>query len=193
MKSSLASRLGDIPGVASVVIDLDGFGRGIDVRLEPGADEEAVMERLRALLAAYGVKHTDEAEVTTEAMTSPMERSADTDFRPDVDVTISPLEGGARIEVATAAVKSFRVVAANPLSIAQGLMDAWCQVIGRVPLEVLDVDVDDADRLVVVAFDGSRRSRGVAEIGDSWFDALIGAIGGVLTDLGSDGLRRAAS
>ena len=74
MTSSLASRLGDIPGVASVVVDLDGFGRGIDVRLEPGADEAVVMEKLRALLAAYGVRQ--ERRESTRSANSPRSSSA---------------------------------------------------------------------------------------------------------------------
>ncbi len=186
MKSSLASRLGEIPGVASVVVDLEGFGRGIDVRLEPGADEAAVMEELRALLAAYGVRREREPSTKHDQSRVPL---------PDVgvQVSITPINSGARIEVATSSVKSFRIVAATPLAIAQGLTDAWCQVIGRVPVEIVGVTVDDENRLTVTASDGERETSGSGELSGGWIDALTGAVGTVLDDSGLSDLRRAAS
>jgi hypothetical protein len=186
MTSSLASRLGDIPGVASVVVDLDGFGRGIDVRLEPGADEAAVMEKLRALLAAYGVRRERQPIMSAG-------RSADSLAHVDVEVAITPIESGARIEVATSSVKSFRIVAATPLSVAQGLADAWCQVIGKVPVEITAVSVDDDRRLIVTASDGEHETRGAADTSRGWVESLTVAIAGVLDETGNTGLRRAAS
>lgn len=190
MTSSLASRLGDIPGVASVVVDLDGFGRGIDVRLEPGADEAAVMEKLRALLAAYGVRRDRQPTMSFGRATEPL-----TDV--GVQVSVTPINGGARIEVATATVKSFRIVAATPLSIAQGLADAWCQVIGRVPIEIVavtvDVSADSGERLVIRASNGETETRGEGDIDAGWVDALTIAMAGALDETGAQGLRQAAS
>lgn len=186
MTSSLASRLEDIPGIASVVVDLEGFGRGIDVRLEPDADEGAVMEKLRALLAAYGVRQEQEP-VATAAPPAPETHD------PGVDVSITPLKSGARIEVATHAVKSFRIVAANPMAIAQGLADAWCQVVGRVPLEIASVSVGDQGTLTVVAVDGARETRGVADVAKGWVAALTTAVAGALGSPEADGLEQAAS
>jgi hypothetical protein len=186
MTSSLASRLGDIPGVASVAVDLDGFGRGIDVRLEPGADEAAVMEKLRALLAAYGVRRDRQPMMSVGRSQEPLANI-------DVDVAITPIESGARIEVATSSVKSFRIVAATPLSVAQGLADAWCQVIGKVPVEITAVSVDDNRRLIVTASDGEIENRGSADTSGGWVEALTMAISAVLNETGNTGLRRAAS
>lgn len=186
MTSSLASRLGDIPGVASVVIDLDGFGRGIDVRLEPGADEAAVMEKLRAVLAAYGVR--SERQPRRE-----VGRAARTVSDLGVDVTITPTEGGARIEVATGAVRSFRIVAVDAMSVAQGLADVWCQVIGRVPIEIVSVEVGDDGSLTVIAYDGEQELRGFRASETGWVDALTGAVGDVIGDAGKPDLKRAAS
>jgi hypothetical protein len=172
--------------VASVVVDLDGFGRGIDVRLEPGADEAAVMERLRALLAAYGIRRDRNVPLGLGRNASPLSDIG-------IQIAITPMEGGARIEVGSASVKSFRIVAATPLSIAQGLVDAWCQVVGRVPVEVVTVAVDDQDRLVVTASDGEHETVGSAPIGDGWLDALTGAIRVLLGDGGVADLRSVAS
>lgn len=188
MKSTLVDRLGDIPGVASVVVDLEGFGRGIDVRLEPGADEAVVMEKLRALLAAYGVRK-GRRPAAGVGRADRQESLSDG----NVEVMITPMENGARIEVSTSTVKSFRVVAATPLSLAQGLADAWCQVIGRVPVEIVGVQVDDRGRFVVTASDGDQEGSGVADTGDGWLEALIGAVSGALDDFEGFDLRRAAS
>jgi hypothetical protein len=185
MTSSLANRLGDIPGVASVAIDLEGFGRGIDVRLEPGADEVAVMEKLRALLAAYGVKG--------ERDPAPVVRPRTPRHEPPVVVEVTPIKSGARIEVSTRTVKSFRIVAANPLSIAQGLADAWCQVIGRVPIEIVRVEIDLDGTLVVVGSDGDRETTGSATVDGGWVEALTAAVGGVLGDVTVADVARAAS
>lgn len=186
MSSSLASRLGDIPGVASVVIDLDGFGRGIDVRLEPGADEMAVMEQLRALLAAYGVRHERQPPMS-------LGRTARTMPDLGVDVSITPTDGGARVEVSTGTVKSFRLVSADPVSVAQGLADAWCQVIGRLPTEVVSVEVGTDGSLSVLANDGEHDSRGTSSTTEGWLDALTSAVGNLLGDASRPQLKRAAS
>ena len=186
MSSSLASRLGDIPGVASVVIDLDGFGRGIDVRLEPGADEAVVMERLRALLAAYGVR--SERKPRRE-----VGRAARSVSDLGVDVTITPTEGGARIEVATGAVRSSRVVAADAMAVAQGLADVWCQVIGRVPIEIVSVEVGEDGSLTVVGNDGDQRLQGSHSTEGGWVDAVTAAVGDVIGDAVRPDLKRAAS
>jgi hypothetical protein len=171
--------------VASVVVDLDGFGRGIDVRLEPDADETAVMEKLRALLAAYGVRRDRQPVMSVG-------RSPDTFNYVDVAVAITPIESGARVEVATNSVKSFRIVAATPLSVAQGLADAWCQVIGKVPVEITAVSIEDDRRLIVTASDGENETRGEADTSRGWVESLTVAMAGVLNERGS-GLRRAAS
>lgn len=177
--SSLANRLGEIPGVASVEIDLDGFGRGIDVRLEPEANEEEVMEQLRALLAAYGVKGDRQPDFNLGT----------TKERPEigVKVQITPIRGGARVEVESRKVKSFRVVAANPAAIAQGLADAWCQVVGRIPVEVVEVSVTAEGNLKVTCLDGEVESTGSANVADGWERSLRDAVAEALfpNDTGS--------
>jgi hypothetical protein len=145
-----------------------------------------VMERLRALLAAYGVRR-DRPDVVGVA------RRSSVGSEDGIEVAITPLNSGARVEVATATVKSFRIVAATPMSIAQGLADAWCQVVGRVPVEVVSVVIDDGERLVVTVSDGERESEGRSRLDDSWVDALSGAIREALGDGGVTDLTVAAS
>lgn len=174
MTSSLVSRLQDIPGIASVAVDLTDSGGGINVRLEPGADEVAVMEQLRSVLVAYGVRSADPKVKLGRSQRSEASEGL------GVEVAITPLNTAARIEVATKSVKSFRVVPANPAAIAQGLSDAWCQVIGRIPVEITNISLGDTGLLTVTAFDGSEETSGTADVASGWEHALTHAVGQAL-------------
>ena len=172
MTSSLAIRLEEIPGVASVAVDLTDSGGGINVRLEPGADETSVMDTLRSVLVAYGVRSPSPPKLRPHRSSGPS-----ADFDPGVDVEITPIDGGARVEVATTNVRSFRVVAATPTAIAQGLADAWCQVIGRIPVEVVSVGVDDSGTLTVLISNEGQETQGSASVDVGWENALTGSVG----------------
>ena len=173
---TLASRLEQIPGVASVTIDLTDTGGGINVRLEPTADEFLVMDKLREVLITYGIRSAD-PKVQLGRSTRRARRPT-RDF--DVDVVITPLKTGARVEVFSKNVRSFRVVPANPSAIAQGLSDAWCQVKGRIPVEILDVTIGDDGDLSIVASDGVNQTTGTANVSLGWEEALTQAVGEAL-------------
>jgi hypothetical protein len=72
------------------------------------------------------------------------------------------------------------------------LADAWCQVIGKVPVEITAVSIEDDRRLIVTASDGENETRGEADTSRGWVESLTVAMAGVLNERGS-GLRRAAS
>jgi len=178
MTPGLASRLQEIPGVDSVAVDLTDSGGGINVRLEPGADETLVMDKLRSLLVAYGVRSPIPPELHSQRS-----EATEDDVDLGVDVEITPIDGGARVEVATENVRSFRVVAATPTAIAQGLSDAWCQVIGRIPVEVVRVLVGDDGTLTVSLSNGEWEANGSASVEAGWEDALAHAVGVALRAL----------
>jgi hypothetical protein len=172
MSTNLVNRIQDIPGVAAVSLDLeDPEAGGINVRLEPDADEMEVLERVRGLLVAYGVRSQGypTLRVGRTRMTG--------DRRLGVDVRITPIKGGARVEVVGNTVRSFRVVPPDPTVIAQGLADAWCQVLGRAPVEISRVSVTDDKTLEVVALDSPIERTGEAELTDGWTQALALAVG----------------
>lgn len=172
MTPNLASRLQDIPGIASVTVDLTDSGGGINIRLEEGADEAVVMERLRALLVAYGVRSPNPPQLRLGRQTKYLD-----DGPLGVDVKITPIKAGARVQVATTKVRSFRVVPATPEAIAQGLSDAWCQVVGKIPVEILGVTMGDEGELTVVASDGAHETSATSNVSSGWEEALARAVG----------------
>lgn len=171
--SSLATRLQDIPGVAAVAVDLTESGGGISIRLKPDADELAVMDLVRELLVAYGVRSPNLPKLHLGRQPRHIEGPL------PVDVKITPIKGGARVEVASRVVRSFRVVPANPIAIAQGISDSWSQVVGRIPVEVTDVAISD-DELTVTVSDGTTDSTGIAGIDAGWEEGIARAVGRAL-------------
>lgn len=171
MREKLVERLQDIPGVASVSLNLEDFESGIKVRLDEDADEAEVLEAVRALLVAYGVRSVENPTLEIGNRLSQARALL------GVDVRIAPVKGGARVEVIGTAVRSFRLVPSTPMAVAQGLSDAWCQVLGRIPLEITRVTLSDSGALRVVATDGKEERVGHADIVDGWTMALPLAVG----------------
>ncbi len=171
MREKLVERLQDIPGVASVSLNLEDLESGIKVKLDDHANEAEVLEAVRALLVAYGVRSLEHPTLQIG------NRLAQARSALGVDVRISPVTGGARVEVVGTAVRSFRLVPSTPMAIAQGLSDAWSQVLGRIPLEITRVTLSEDGELAVVATDGDQERTGIADIVDGWTMALPLAVG----------------
>jgi len=171
MREKLVERLQDIPGVASVSLNLEDLESGIKVKLDDDANEAEVLEAVRALLVAYGVRSLEHPTLEIG------NRLAQARSALGVDVRISPVTGGARVEVVGTAVRSFRLVPSTPMAIAQGLSDAWSQVLGRIPLEITRVTLSEDGELAVVATDGKQERTGIADIVDGWSMALPLAVG----------------
>ena len=173
MTSTLAARLQDIPGVASVIVDLDdGDSPGIRVKVAADADEAEVLERVRALLAAYGVRSRP-----YPALKIGRNQRISGQKVLGVDVVITPIKGGARVEVMGKKVRSFRIVPPDAVAIAQGVADAWSQVKGRVPMEIIRVSVTAEGELAVVASDGTTDTVGRSDISIGWTNAIGEAVG----------------
>ncbi len=171
MTTKLVGRLQDIPGVAAVSVNLEEEGGGINVRLQPDADEAEVLERVRALLVAYSVR--SESFPPLRVGRTPLPGNNDL----GVDVKITPIKGGARVEVIGDAIRSFRVVPPDPTAIAQGLSDAWSQVLGRPPTEISSVSIDDDGHLLVTASVDGIEHRGESDLDQGWATALTHSVG----------------
>ena len=180
----LITRLQDIPGVEAVAVDLASYTGGINLLISPDANEREVLREVHELLVAYGVRGLVRPRVTM-GQPRPMAPPS-----PPVDVEIKQMEHGARIQVTVGEVQSARQVAATPTAIAQGLADAWAQVLGETPQEIVAVTLSETGGLTVVASNGSGEHRGVADVGDGWTKALVQAVGTAMGFLNSDGTKR---
>lgn len=173
MMPRLASRLQDIPGVESVVVDLESSeSEGIHVRIEEDADDVEVLERVRALLVAYGVRSE-----RSPILRVGRRRLLVGEDSLGVEVKVTPVKGGARVEVFGRSVRSFRMVASDPTAIAQGLADSWCQILARAPVEISNVSLGDGGELTISSGDGSQRNVGKANVEKGWEEALALAVG----------------
>ena len=173
MTSRLAGRIQDLAGVASVVVDLDDPDSAeIRLRFASDADEAAVINRVRSLLAAYGVRSRPDLQLRVgRGETKPVPRPL------GVEVRITPIKGGARIEVIGKAVRSFRIVPPNALAIAQGVADAWCQVEGRIPVEIVGVSMGSNGGPTVIVSNGTTNAVGRASVSGGWANAIAEAVG----------------
>lgn len=183
MTPGLITRIQDIAGVEAVAVDLASDAGGLNLRLSPDADEVQVLKEVHELLVAYGVRGLVRPRVTL-GQKRVMEPG------PGVDVQITPTGSGARIQVTVGEVQSSRPVTATPEAIAQGLADAWCQVLGRAPQEVRSVTLNSAGGLTVVVSDGSSEHRGIADTNEGWSRALVRSVGSALGFLTPDGAKR---
>ena len=171
--SRLAGRIQDLPGVASVVVDLDDPDSAeIRLRFASDADEAAVIGRVRSLLAAYGVRSRPDLHLRVGR------DKAVRRMRPlGVDVRITPIKGGARVEVIGRTVRSFRIVPPNALAIVQGVADAWCQVEGRIPVEIVGVSMGRNGEPTVIVSNGTTNTVGRADVSGGWANAIAEAVG----------------
>lgn len=183
MTPGLITRIQDIDGVEAVAVDLASDAGGLNLRLSPEADEVQVLKEVHELLVAYGVRGLVRPRVTLG-----QKRGVEPD--PGVDVQITPTGSGARIQVAVGEVQSSRPVAATPEAIAQGLVDAWCQVLGRAPQQVRSVTMTSAGGLTIVVFDGTNERRGIADTSEGWTKALVRSVGSALGFLTPDGAKQ---
>ena len=136
MKEKLVERLQDIPGVTSVSLNLEDFESGIKVTRR-GRRRGRSPRGGPGSLVAYGVRSLEHPTLEIGNRLSQARAVL------GVDVRISEVKGGARVEVIGTAVRSFRLVPSTPMAIAQGVSDAWCQVLGRIPPEITRVTLSD--------------------------------------------------
>ena len=182
MSSRLAGRLEDLPGVASVVVDLDDSDSA-EIRLTfvPDADEGDVIDRVRSLLAAYGVRSRPYLQVRVGRGEPKLEA-----MPLGVEVRITPITAGARIEVIGRTVRSFRIVPPNALAIAQGIADAWCQVKGRIPVEIVGVSMGGNGERTVIVSNGTTNTVAKADVSAGWSNAIAQAVGVAIGILETD-------
>lgn len=200
--TGLEQRLRDVEGVSDIVIELGDEGLdGIRVRMNEGTDESAVLEEIRRILVAYGLKGSTRRRASTSAPIPELELEgdADTEIIPgivdlrdqtDVDTADEPtrrpdlpepaiIPAGDQLTVRLSdGVRVVEAVAdATPLGAADAMIRALCEWKGaafpsRIAIDRLDID--GTDLVIIVA-----RRNSVATVGSS---AIRGSLALALRD-----------
>jgi hypothetical protein len=204
--TGLEQRLRDVEGVSDIVIELGDEGLdGIRVRMREGTDESAVLEEIRRILVAYGLKGATRKRASTGAPIPELDLEGDTEPLdiPDIVDMHEPVEAprrhsdlpdpaiipdGDQLTVRlTDGVRSVEAVAeSTPLGAADAMVRALCEWKGaafpsRIAIDRLDVD--GTDLVIVVAHRGSNAMVGSSAIGGDLAVALRNACGHIVDQL----------
>ncbi|HEY7704824.1 MAG TPA: hypothetical protein VID03_08370 [Acidimicrobiia bacterium] len=174
--TGLRQRLEGVDGVQGIELELgEGGLSGIKVKLSDGADEGVVLERVRSLLVTYGFRHSQP---------QPPE-PAPTNFRAAATWTrLQADKGGMLVEVGRGEQVVSRVVEADPVAAAQGVVSARCELDGLDEPQMLWMGLDRIGEwrvlTVLLRFDDEPPSAGCAVVVSGWADALGEAVGRAL-------------
>lgn len=209
--TGLEQRLRDVEGVSDIVIELSDEGLdGIRVRMQEGTDESAVLEEIRRILVAYGLKGSTRRRTAVSPPIPELELEGDSDAsgvpdivdlrepaeveaatepprRPDLpDPVIIP--AGAQLTVRLS--DGVRVVEAaseaTPLGAADAMIRALCEWKGaafpsRIAIDRLDID--GTDLVIIVARRNSTAAVGSSAIRGNLAVALRDACGHIVDQL----------
>ncbi len=206
--TGLEQRLRDVEGVADIVIELSDDGLdGIRVRMQEGTDESSVLEEIRRILVAYGLKGSTRKRTSTSAPIPELELEGDTDV-PDAFDLRHPVESpseeqpGSRSDLPEPAIipngdqltvrlsDGARVVEAvaeaTPLGAADAMIRALCEWKGAVfpsRIAIDRLDIDGTDLVIIVARRNSTATVGSSAIGGSLAKALRDACAHIVDQL----------
>lgn len=200
--TGLEQRLRDVEGVSDIVIELGEEGLdGIRVRMHEGTDESAVLEEIRRILVAYGLKGSTRKRASTSSPIPELELEGDSDTtvapefvdlresevgepaglptrRSDLpDPAIIPAGDRLTVRLSDGVRVVDAVAEATPLGAADAMIRALCEWNGaafpsRIAIDRLDID--GTDLVIVVA-----RRNSVAAVGSS---AIRGSLALALRD-----------
>jgi hypothetical protein len=209
--TGLEQRLRDVEGVSDIVIELGDEGLdGIRVRMSEGTDESAVLEEIRRILVAYGLKGSTRRRASTSTPIPELELEGDRDApgtedivdlrepgepeptpevrrRPDLpDPAIIPAGEQLTVRLSDGARVVEAVAEATPLGAADAMIRALCEWKGaafpsRIAIDRLDID--GTDLVIIVARRNSTAAVGSSAIRGSLAVALRDACGLIVDQL----------
>lgn len=208
--TGLEQRLRDVEGVSDIVIELSDDGlEGIRVRMREGTDESEVLDEIRRILVAYGLKGSTRKKSPSASIPElALEGDNDgVDEVSNVDLRNEREEGeespsGARTDLPTPAIipagdqltvrlsDGARVVEAvadaTPLGAADAMIRALCEWKGttfpsRIAIDRLDID--GTDLVIIVARKQSMPAVGSSAIRGNLAIALRDACSHIVDEL----------
>jgi hypothetical protein len=209
--TGLEQRLRDVEGVSDIVIELGDEGLdGIRVRMREGTDESAVLEEIRRILVAYGLKGSTRRRSSTSTPIPELELEGDSDGSVDEDIVdlrepgepepapdirrrsdlpdpaIIPAGDQLTVRLSDGARVVEAVAEATPLGAADAMIRALCEWKGaafpsRIAIDRLDID--GTDLVIIVARRNSTAAVGSSAIRGSLAVALRDACGLIVDQL----------
>lgn len=209
--TGLEQRLRDVEGVSDIVIELSDEGLdGIRVRMQEGTDESAVLEEIRRILVAYGLKGSTRRRTAVSPPIPELELEGDSDAsdvpdvvdlrepgevgaatqplrRPDLpDPVIIPVGGQLTVRLSDGARVVEAASEATPLGAADAMIRALCEWKGaafpsRIAIDRLDID--GTDLVIIVARRNSTAAVGSSAIRGNLAVALRDACGHIVDQL----------
>jgi hypothetical protein len=209
--TGLEQRLRDVEGVSDIVIELSDEGLdGIRVRMNEGTDESAVLEEIRRILVAYGLKGSTRKRGSTSSQIPELELEGDSDGphapdfvdlrepaesepvheprrRPDLpDPAIIPAGDQLTVRLSDGVRVVEAVAEATPLGAADAMIRALCEWKGaafpsRIAIDRLDID--GTDLVIIVARRNSTAAVGSSAIRGSLAVALRDACGHIVDQM----------
>jgi hypothetical protein len=202
--TGLEQRLRDVQGVSDIVIELSDDGlEGIRVRMHEGTDESAVLEEIRRILVAYGLKGSARRRTSPSATIPELELEGDSDV--DTPATVDLREPPSDLDESEHAISHRRsdlpdpaiipggeqltvrlsdgarvveaVADATPLGAADAMIRALCEWKGAAfpsRIAIDRLDIDGTDLVIIVA-----KRNSVASVGSS---AIRGSLAVALRD-----------
>jgi hypothetical protein len=209
--TGLEQRLRDVEGVSDIVIELSDEGLdGIRVRMQEGTDESAVLEEIRRILVAYGLKGSTRRRTAVSPPIPELELEGDSDAseapdivdlrepaeveavtqprrRPDLpDPVIIPAGDQLTVRLSDGVRVVEAASEATPLGAADAMIRALCEWKGaafpsRIAIDRLDID--GTDLVIIVARRNSTAAVGSSAIRGNLAVALRDACGHIVDQL----------
>ena len=185
--NGLERRLRNVRGVADITIELGETGLdGIRVRIDDDTDEGEVLENIRRILVAYGLR----SKRADDDNPLPAESEDDLPAPSDVPrVTVRPGDGGLTVEIVGENLTVVETGDRNPIGSAEAMVRAVARLRGSDHPERLSIVLDDLDGVRVITMLGRRRGRTVvsaAVCDPSLVDGLYEAADSLIVALESE-------
>jgi hypothetical protein len=158
--NGLERRLRQVEGVADLTIELGDAGlEGIRVKINEGSDESEVMEGIRRILVAYGLRSRSQTnEVGIPDLGNEPSVNGDSAL-PEASPNVRPSEQGLIVEVGSGTHTVSEVGERSPVGVADAMVRAVAKWKGVEPPSRIALALDELDGERVITLLARRRDR----------------------------------
>ena len=181
----LEDRLRKVRGVADITVELGDVGlESIRVRVDEGTDEAAVLDEIRRILVAYGLRSRKSEPPAVEVADSMKVGNAEAPLRPRI--TVGPRGDGLYVRLTEGERIVERMGERSPIGVAQAMVQAVAEWRSVGSPSRIAVALDELDTTPVVTLLARREGRtavSAASCAVSLAGGIYQAAAGVLAEL----------